>query len=687
MHSQVWAGWRHLVQSEDNLELDSFQSRLLSEKESVEMRPLLECISEYSPDLLIVENHLLKVEDRTIISIMEALEEVVEPEHPFKILWCFLEVISAGNSVGRFRIPIPDIPVREPLQPSSPFQVENFANAVALQPLIDKLVFSIGDIEPIGAEEQKGRILLSAILFGGLLKTSYLHALPSALMVEQDPLFRWIELNIPAREGENAEFFHRRWFPDPFTRLLLIQQKNSGFSRLRNSRDSGLAKQVWAAIFSFAHLIGGGEQLPPNLSSLRSATKTRMHFYIEPYLVHYAEGRYESTSLPVEIWRRMIDPPQGLVLDLHDEREMFLEECDAAEAEDSDFVEVDMGVWPAQLRQLATILRSSASDVRRQIQCWRADELGRLLPSVRLLSEWVSEWLLTSKHNTHRPLAVSTAYQMLNAGGGRIVGLLGDEDPSQFQDSDSFVDLYMGALEDAPTRHTRVKTANALRSFHRFLEKNYQVPSLHGEKIFSTVRHGLNTVDANMICFQTFERANHWVFRNAKRIYGVEVARQLSLIASIGFFAGLRRSEVLGLKVSDVEGVEHGEVNLLVRPNPSRSLKTKNANRVIPVSLWMPKRVLSALLKWRKECIGDERGAKSYDQYLFQGFIKKGKLLSVDKRVLLITEALQHASSDRTVRFHHLRHSFSNWQLLRVGKRVAEKLQISDGWEWGAVGP
>ncbi|MEM5505593.1 tyrosine-type recombinase/integrase [Shewanella frigidimarina] len=137
------------------------------------------------------------------------------------------------------------------------------------------------------------------------------------------------------------------------------------------------------------------------------------------------------------------------------------------------------------------------------------------------------------------------------------------------------------------------------------------------------------------------------------------------------FFSGLRRNETAKLTWADFSFAvnapskdEFDYVQLSVRPNQYRTLKTTAARRELPLDALWPK---SAINKLRKR----------YQIHQNTGASKKALLFDNAKQVNqayeLITDLIRHYTQDYTLRVHHLRHSFANWTWCRLNPNLIKK--------------
>ena len=187
------------------------------------------------------------------------------------------------------------------------------------------------------------------------------------------------------------------------------------------------------------------------------------------------------------------------------------------------------------------------------------------------------------------------------------------------------------------------------------------IPSVEETGVFVVSGRGGSRVDANVIGIATYKLAiNELRSTNQSRL-DQAVLEALCRVAGLGFFASLRRSEAIGLTLDDVL-IGGDEVFIDVRPNPFRLLKTNNARRRLPLHILMPADELKDFRLWvesRREQEGD--GSRP----IFPMFTRPKGVRDTDPRLAFIVAALQAATGDPFFRFHHLRHSFSTWQVVQ----------------------
>jgi Phage integrase family len=130
----------------------------------------------------------------------------------------------------------------------------------------------------------------------------------------------------------------------------------------------------------------------------------------------------------------------------------------------------------------------------------------------------------------------------------------------------------------------------------------------------------------------------------------------------LGFRCGTRRMEAHGLEVEDL--TDRSSAWLWIRPTEARQLKTSNAKRQLPLcESFIRRNELDVLYSWKEKRIRE--GVSKECPYLFAACELNAngdtvtRQIPVQKLIRLIHRALRDATGDRSLHYHHLRHSFA----------------------------
>ncbi|AHK79315.1 hypothetical protein M911_09340 [Ectothiorhodospira haloalkaliphila] len=588
--------------------------------------------------------------------------------------WRALEVLDAGNRLRRWNIPVTRIPAPLPTPTGLLFSSQKFEAFVAGEPVFDAFMESITDVQRLEQCDHCqalswGRLLFSLISFSGVFDSKSLLAVPQA-MFDSPAHGYWLDISVHHPDQGPATF--RRYFLDPISRHLLLRQRRllvdpqavkSPF-KVRNTRS------LYRNIIAYADAQGFANRMPKNWAELKSLATTRLSIYVPAHLVGFAKGYYASASLPVRTLDRLFNPPKHVAnMEVWEETEIPVALSPDSELDESD---TEGNGFPNILHHALVSLLDAINDASREASIARVsnwvegakrflDGENRYIPaSVFRLSGWVLYVLNRQKSDHCRELRAN-----LYAIAPGLVGQMGWSDFTEIQAEDDFIAIYTNVLDEAETGARRKRIVKGLRSFHEFLVEKHGVPPLDESGMFSQMFRQPHSVDANFVDPDTFD----WICRYLRHTHvdDPEKGTIRILIAVLGYFSGLRRSEAVGLCVGDFDGPP--EYTLVVNPNKLRSLKTDNANRVLPIRFLVPKHYLELLIGWieRQKERAVEAGVKPSEKLLFSSELQSArerKLRQFDLDLDAVTQALVRMSGDRTLRFHHFRHSFAQRMLM-----------------------
>lgn len=662
---RVWGAWRHIWQPHDDLGLvgaeESLAEDVFRNGDGTQWSRLCRLLHREYPSLLAVQPTFKRWDKGEADELLQMVRSKVPAGKTFLGQWRVLEVVDAGNRAGRWVIPIVQLPAPMPPPHKPYFDDARFRQMVASQLLLDSFADD-AMMSELSPRARWGQVLGSCAVHAGIYQPSLLAQVPEA--VERAPEhLHWLELRVGG-SGDHSGM--RRHYLDPFTRLLLARLHCDETlpeypSKRRNTR------AALACIRAYAEATGlADSDLPTTLQALREVARTRHASTVPPYLMGWADGHYRATALPSRALARLFTPlpdipaePRPTSVGQRQSPVDGEQDKDESDAGDADSQE---GPVLPSVSSLGSIIRAGGVSVATRLQTFQDTSAP---PGVLRLAEWAQVWLF-GRGAGRRPLAPKTAYDRFNAIAERLVGQLANDDPAALASPDDFIELYTTALDDASSAGARRRVVKGLQSFHAFLQSVHGAPDLDASGLFSIRGRTPHAVDANLIDPEAFEWAVAWiehVMRDTPE--GAEVA---VLIASLGYYCGLRRSEAEGLRVGDLDGEPIWD--LVVQPNSDRRLKSVSAHRRVPLPVLLPPQRLERLRRWWWKRIGGDDVAAVGHRPLFGPEGSLGCESSKPNRTRgaleAIRDALYRATGDPHLRFHHLRHSFANRLLLTL---------------------
>jgi integrase len=327
-------------------------------------------------------------------------------------------------------------------------------------------------------------------------------------------------------------------------------------------------------------------------------------------------------------------------------------EIASVEKEVSDTTESEP-IWLEAMRDAFTL--PSRSKVISALQCIR-DQLSQ--PGSCIAGFSLS---LLAKN---RSVGSTKRYSLLIA--RRCGCRLKDIDPTSLTIED-LEDYYRKALDDdwdqdpagvqAQTfQRNKRATIGAIVMFHKYLVEHAGVGPLD-ELAYLQKPFGLLHVDANFITVDEYFRVLEYI-SDPVRPMDDYLRRVLRLIFILAFRCGLRRSEVFYLMANDFDDADY----LHVRNNSLRRVKTSNAARSIPVGILLSEDELTELNEFLAE-----RGELYHEGLILFG--KKGEVdvpLDPDSLVDKIHTAMREDLKDKSLKLHHLRHSFATLMTVKL---------------------
>ena len=493
-------------------------------------------------------------------------------------------------------------------------------------------------------------LLLSAITFGALLNWKAADAWLTAIFAGQFNTDEgWVDLEL---RTENASPISRRWFADPTTGAIFRRAKTmlgSLGTTVKRQSAAEFVKYAFERNLRPGSLVTVAERMPERFMFLAQSW-WRLH--LPGVLAEYASGEGFSHSLSSEIWARIgtggttnVPRPRQVATPTTQRRR-------AAPRSNHGYTMLQQ-----DCATIAQFLRKQRkSDTR---SCYLGLAAAPLKTHLgRHLRDWVCECLehgndATGKPRRVRPkgLAPSTLLRTTNVLRERTVYAL----MQARRDPDRLIAAYNDTVESTSTAAQSEIAARACQRFHRWLVHHAGYPALRFE--IEPVYRPSN-VRAALVSEAEYERALALASAWARSGPSTRAAPwRIPLI--LGFRAGLRPGEAMHVRIDDFRSGTKS-LELVVRPNAARVLKTPNAKRVLPLHLLL---TADEQLELRTEV---RRAANSLSGQT------SGALLftpdtgsdNADYRTELLrdlNEILKLVTNDKSSIFYDLRHSFASY--------------------------
>lgn len=511
-----------------------------------------------------------------------------------------------------------------------------------------------------------GQLLFSVITCGMLLSHYWITAWPEALargvFVASGEGRQGLSLELRmadmAPRGSSTDFtqatMRRRWFPDAVTALLLQRWYRCHDRQWPSERPETLLRRY------LKHL-GLTRPTGSVLRWLMRQARTAAMLDMPHFVAHYAQSRDLGASLTQENYERLctgLAPPHKIRSIESSGAVHRVREPDALPRLPETLLLSDQ---LASLSRLRHCVRRSQSDGKERSVGVASKALRRFLesdpetpPLVRLLAQWL-------KHRiSAKDIKVSSALTYLSSiGKSLVVASVDQPDVAGYAQHD-WQCLYERAMQESCSNNAQAYRCARLIEFHGWLIERFEVPpvAIEGE------RPGLRNVDAQVLTPREIIRARKWLASSLDR--RLAAIRELVLI--LGYRCGLRRSEVASLRLQDLPGLlepgcHHPE--LLVRNNLYATVKSPSSVRRLPLWLFLMDSELAQLRLWVRRRHAEQHQL-SAQALLFCAAGEPLRMLTDTEVFAPIQRAMCNASGSADMRFHHNRHSFATFSLLRL---------------------
>lgn len=345
-------------------------------------------------------------------------------------------------------------------------------------------------------------------------------------------------------------------FLHPVTALLLNDwAEQSHYIHL--TADEFTATSIHEKLSNVLELLG--LKNPPLKKWLSVSLYVQEHFSgLDHTLKRLHSGGISSCSLPNSVWRDLIEAPVGkkngqinIVA-----RQLSVDKKDS-KTKSNVFEALKQAVAAPPNRKV------SSETVIRKLQEIETETLAE-----RHLVAWSCHKLKSISPNSLRRYIGTFFYAFLHYTAAK--------DLSNFNSGD-FEQLYQNILADAPKKQTYY-ISGRLGDFHQYLNRYFNYPSAKigkGTKSIPHIRAGFISEPLFVSLCETIEQSH----------FSLSVKQQLISLVIIAYRLGLRISELLKLKLCDIETSE--QLLLAIRSNEFGDNKSVYSKRQLPINIML----------------------------------------------------------------------------------------------------
>lgn len=590
-------------------------------------------------------------EEKDLSDVTLSLVEDFKTDHKRMELYqkVFRQYVIAGKELDLWSFNIPKAVILAPRE-KNPINPERFNLLPKSKLWQEAFHAAVRDVNDEDEDLIWGLLLLSAVLYGGLINSQLLIAfIKSILGTERYHLGkRYLDLK-PTWQG-HEEVEYRRWFFDPLTELISVKyQKKLRVADTSDISSKWIIKRVNKALAR--HL--PKQELPSGITDFLDAVSVRYSLRLPSFLVSYAERKSLSHSLQVSAWERL--SKAGTLTQEHGEINLSQWQK-TIKIDDSD--EVLSFFYDKKLAEIRSCLKTDRADIaRRNLTLLMGDK--EHTDYYYLLSDWLKS--LLGKDGRRAPLKVSTLRGYLSSIGRRLAEVFNQQSLSLMQ-AEELEDVYTIVLDSLESRGLRRKVAKVILQFHLFIADKYQVPEIQYHQTLG-VSNSPIPVDANLIWVDEYYQVLTFIEKSNLIEIHPDLSEIAQLLFTLGYRCGLRRMEALKLRIVDFQN--GNKAHLIVRPHHDRRLKTKNSQRLIPLYALLTEDELNRLEHWRAKRVKQEVHS-SNSEYLFAIPSKNFDSVPQDLVFPILHTAMRTVTGDVNLRYHHLRHSFGSLTLLKL---------------------
>lgn len=565
---------------------------------------------------------------------------------------------------------------------------------------VEVQIFESAIIQPVNLNQSNentrrlyrwGQIITSAVFCGGILNKN---GLVSILFNPQPKLYKHlVQISL---FDENAPRWllalgqKRTWFIDPIS-LQLIKQINAEQIKpiLYSSLNENISWLIKALNYFFrmtAKANGFSYSEITSLSNWLDHHQTRLALILPPYLHHFSCGRVKSTSLSDHSFLRLTNNKYPGLIHSINSNESDDYSVNALKIDNRHGTEQDALTAEKAFRQALYIRKEEINPSVHSVIAKLNLEIKmheKNTPEILLaLARWTCQKLeVNDRDQSNNGITPSTAYEYFTSLSGGLIEQLGTQPLSTYE-IENFIVAYEEILDALnPITSTKLGIAQRLRQFHRYLVVNHNVCPVDFKVLDDDCF--ISSADANLITNTEYKL----ILNELDGLCSNRTTKALRAIFILGYRCGLRISEVLNIRFSDLQldiksplaRIISAPISLLIRNTRFNDLKTSESRRILPLNLLIPEEELERLLSYVQTEFQDIK--INSDRPIFTSDINSSTTMGRPQVYAFLNPLMRQATKDGNIRFHHLRHSFAN-NLLLGFTCSEERLNLLCNFDW-----
>lgn len=546
--------------------------------------------------------------------------------------------------------------------PPSPFPASTGDAVTRVEAWRDALHRTITKLIPTDLTSLWPLVALSAVCNGALLDRGKLSRL--CLMLNRGSLCvtrlaagpAYVDFLLPFEGLGNHHL--QRWWCDPVSDLLL--------QRVSSGHDTCEFHSTVKKIGKLLERAGVAADLwPKTISDLLDSAAIWWSLHGAQVDIQMMRRTFASHSLTARCWSRLQSLPF--------EREPGAITNPGIEPRSSSVGqwEPEIELWQAVMAEHEWMheVRQILESEHLQAACEKFATMALTTPPDDYCQTYL-QWLLRSLSTKPRNEAVGIGFDALAEpfllAAPRLLSYLGTR-PVQTISLAELDETYRTIIDACEPDEPVEKVARGLRLFHDHLRDAHGFKPLENPRETFGEGGALMPVDGTVVSIDEYLAAHGWLEQQLQ--LGADPTQTLisRVVLTLTFRCGLRRSEVFGLRLCDIE--DAAGIYLHVRRYPGHSLKTKNAVRTIRIDALLPTPERTLLRRWllRRHTMlaGRPREAVQQERLLAMSDLPSDTV-SKQGTVNRVMQALHAVTGEPRLVLHHLRHACATWVWLKL---------------------